>query len=82
MEWGLAKTRVLAGLPDRPDIPGSGEFWHPADCTGDTGAASGILDCIWGMDAIQKGYGGGHQVLVWGASEGPLRAGAIIANRT
>jgi 3-oxoacyl-[acyl-carrier-protein] synthase-1 len=81
MEWGLAKIRVFAGLPNRLDVPGSGEFWHPADCTGDTGAASGILDCIWGMDAIEKGYGGGGQVLVWGASDGPLRAGAVIANR-
>jgi 3-oxoacyl-[acyl-carrier-protein] synthase-1 len=82
MEWGLARIRVFAGLGDRPEIPGSGEFWHPADCTGDTGAASGILDCIWGMDAIQKGYGGGGKVLVWGASDGPLRAAAILSQQT
>ncbi len=79
LEWGLAMTRALGGLPHRPDVRGSGDFWHPADCTGDTGAASGILGCIWAMDAMEKGYGGGDQVLVWGASTGPLRVAAVLA---
>jgi 3-oxoacyl-[acyl-carrier-protein] synthase-1 len=79
LEWGLAMTRALSGLAHRPDVPGSGDFWHPADCTGDTGAASGILGSIWAMDAMAKEYGGGDQVLVWGASEGPLRAAVVLA---
>lgn len=79
LEWGLAMTRTFGDLAIDPDVPGSGDFWHPADCTGDSGAASGIVNCIWAMDAMRKGYGGGGEVLVWGASDGPLRSAAVLA---
>ena len=78
LEWGLAMTRVLAGLANDPASPGSGDFWHPADCTGDTGAASGILSCIWATDAMRRGYGGNGPSMVWGASEGSLRGAALL----
>jgi 3-oxoacyl-[acyl-carrier-protein] synthase-1 len=79
LEWLLAYPRSLGDLPWRYDLPTCGEFWHPADCLGDTGAASGALDCVWAVEALRKGYALTERVLVWGASEGRLRAAAILA---
>jgi len=78
LEWGFAMTRVFAGLQADPESPASGDFWHPADCIGDTGAASGIVNIAWGTDAMLRGYGGGGATLVWGASDGSLRSAAAL----
>lgn len=80
LEWGMALTRVFGNLHEKPDAPTSGEFWHPADCIGDTGAASGILNCIWAVESLRKGYALVNQVLVWGASENRLRAAVMVSN--
>ncbi|HWN97490.1 MAG TPA: beta-ketoacyl synthase N-terminal-like domain-containing protein, partial [Methylomirabilota bacterium] len=79
LEWLLAFPRSFVNLQWRQDLATSGEFWHPADCVGDTGAASGIVDCIWAIEAMRKGYALTDRVLVWGASEGKRRAAAILA---
>lgn len=79
LEWLLAYPRSLGDLKWRYDLPTCGEFWHPADCLGDTGAASGMVDCVWAVEALRKGYALTERVLVWGASEGRLRAAAILA---
>jgi 3-oxoacyl-[acyl-carrier-protein] synthase-1 len=73
MEWGLASLRTLG------DIHGNIDIWHPADCTGDVGAASGVLNVAWGVTALQKGYARAERVLVWGASDGRSRAAAVLA---
>ena len=78
LEWGLVFSRTLGDLPWRYDLPNCGQFWHPADCVGDTGAASGVLNCLWAVEALRKGYAGTERVLVWGASEGRLRAAAVL----
>jgi 3-oxoacyl-[acyl-carrier-protein] synthase-1 len=76
MEWGLASLRALG------DIHGDMDIWHPADCTGDVGAASGLLNLAWGATALQKGYARADRVLVWGASDGRSRASAVLAPYT
>ncbi len=81
LEWGLASTRVFGNLSKRAEAPVSGEFWHPADCIGDTGAASGILDCIWAVEVIRKQYARLNQVVVWGASDGRLRAAVLLTGQ-
>ncbi len=71
-EWTMAELRAFARLPgDKP-------IWHHADCTGDPGAASGALDLVWAVSAFAKDYAGNDTALVWGASDGPLRAAALL----
>jgi 3-oxoacyl-[acyl-carrier-protein] synthase-1 len=78
LEWMLALIRALGDLRWK-DAPPLDEFWHPADCTGDTGAASGALCCVWAVEAFRKRYAGAGKALVWGASDGRLRAAAVLA---
>jgi len=73
MEWALACTRALG------DLHGSLEVWHPAECIGDAGAAAGIVDLVWASVALQRGYAPRLPALVWGASDGPVRAAAVLA---
>ncbi len=79
LEWGLANTRALGDVPVEPGGWSAADMWHPADCTGDTGAASGVLDAIWALAALRKGYARAGRALVWGASDGALRAAAVLA---
>ncbi len=72
LEWSLARLRALAG------IPGNLTLWHPADCIGDVGAASGALNAAWSVTALRKAYAGADHVLVWGASDGKARAAAAL----
>lgn len=73
MEWAMSSLRALGNLGGFNDI------WHPADCTGDTGAASGLLNIVWAVTALRKGYAHAEHVLVWGASDGKDRAAAMLA---
>lgn len=72
LEWMLAATRALG------DLHGELEVWHPADCIGDAGAAAGIVDLVWAATALHQGYAPRDQALVWGASDGGLRAAAVL----
>lgn len=78
LEWGVAYTRAFGNLHEKPDAATSGDFWHPADCIGDCGAASGLVDLAWAVEALRKKYAIVNQVLVWGASDEALRAAALI----
>lgn len=82
LEWGLASTRVFGNLHENTETPFSGQFWHPADCIGDAGAASGVVDCVWAVEVIRKQYAKLDQIVVWGASDGRLRAGAILTDQS
>jgi 3-oxoacyl-[acyl-carrier-protein] synthase-1 len=73
LEWGIVHSR-LAHLTG-----GFADTWHPADCIGDSGAASGAVDAAWAITALGKGYGPSAQALLWGASDGELRGAAMIA---
>lgn len=81
LEWGLASVRALGDLHSTPEGPASADLWHAADCTGDTGAASGALSVVWAVTALRKGYARSEFALVWGASDGPLRAAAVLTTR-
>ncbi len=72
MEWGLAATRVFG------DLEGDLDFWHPADCIGDAGAALAVLNLIWGATAMNRGYSPSERVVVWGASENGVRAAVLM----
>jgi 3-oxoacyl-[acyl-carrier-protein] synthase-1 len=78
LEWGISSVRALGHLRMRKGGPTETDVWHPADCTGDTGAASGILDAAWAVTALRKGYARTDSALVWGGSDGPLRAAALL----
>ena len=79
LEWGFAQTRALADLSWQDGGPGTGETWHPADCLGDSGAGSCAICAVWAIEAIRLRYSITKEVLLWGASDGPLRAAAIVA---
>lgn len=72
MEWTMASMRALAGHT------GDQLIWHPADCIGDPGAASGAINLVWTVAAFDKGYAPRDQALVWGASDGALRAACLL----
>lgn len=78
LEWALGSTRALGDLRWGGPESTSGETWHPADCFGDCGAASGAVDCAWAIEALEAGYARSETVLIWGASDGALRAAAIL----
>jgi 3-oxoacyl-[acyl-carrier-protein] synthase-1 len=79
MEWGLASVRALGKVGKRPGGPAETDLRHPADCIGDAGAASGLVNVVWAATAIRKGYARSDRALVWGASDGVLRAAVTLA---
>jgi|GEM_PF-1084235 len=79
-EWGFAQTRALADLSWKDEGPGTGETWHPADCLGDSGAGSCAICAVWAIEAIRLGYAITREVLLWGASDGSLRAAAFVVH--
>ena len=72
-EWSMAAIRTLGTLH------GDMSLWHPADCIGDPGAASGIVSVVWAVAAFGKRYAPAERALIWGASEGPTRGAAVLA---
>jgi len=73
LEWAMASVRTVGRLH------GDMELWHPADCIGDCGAASGALNAVWSIVSFLKGYAGADRTLVWGGSEGKPRGAAVFA---
>jgi 3-oxoacyl-[acyl-carrier-protein] synthase-1 len=71
-EWGFACLRHSAAFDDPTD------YWSPADCWGDTGAASGPLFAALACQAMARGYARGPRTLIWAASDGGLRAAAVL----
>lgn len=67
LEWALVETRTLGGL-----APGW-EMWHPADCVGDIGAATGVFHLVLALRAFARGYGGTAGTLMTAASVGGER---------
>jgi 3-oxoacyl-[acyl-carrier-protein] synthase I len=70
-EAALAALRLHAARP-RFDL------WHPADCTGEIGAAIGPLTLGVALTAAQKGYAPGPVALLHFASEGGDRAALVL----
>ncbi len=71
-EWGLMRTRLAAELCD--DIA----LVHPADCLGDVGAATGGILVGCAVAALERGYAGDSQALLWTASDDGLRASLCV----
>jgi 3-oxoacyl-[acyl-carrier-protein] synthase-1 len=72
LEWSLAEARCLDRLPE------GWRLWHPADCWGDIGAASGVAHVALAARAFARGYGGNGGILICGSSIGGERAAATV----
>ena len=66
-EFAISIPRVLGEM----EAPWA--LWHPADCIGDSGAASTILAACVGARALSHGYADTDAVLVWASSDDGLR---------
>ena len=71
-EWGFVCLRLSRNF----DNPAA--YLSPADCWGDTGAASVPLFAMLACEAAARGYSKGPRVLLWASSEGGLRGAAVL----
>jgi len=71
-EWGIVSSRNLTALPAPPVL------LHPAECTGDMGAAFGTALVALAAQGIVRGYEGAPTTLVWCADEGERRAAVLL----
>lgn len=74
-EAALALTRTLRQRKEAFDI------WHPAECTGETGATSGTAVIAAAREACLKGYAPGPKVLAHWANDSGHRAAATLEFR-
>jgi 3-oxoacyl-[acyl-carrier-protein] synthase-1 len=74
-EAALALSRTLRRRKEEFD------FWHPADCIGETGAASGTAALAVALAASRKGYAKGPSVLFHSGTDAGQRAAAILRAR-
>ncbi len=74
-EASLALTRGLRQRKEEFD------FWHPAECTGEVGAASGGAVIATAVDACRKGYAPGNRVLSHWANDAGQRAAVTLQFR-
>jgi 3-oxoacyl-[acyl-carrier-protein] synthase-1 len=72
LEWALACNPALAALP--PDF----RLWHPADCFGDIGAATGAAHLCLAVRALTRGYAVGASILVANTSDTGERAALCV----
>ena len=70
-EWGVTLVRL-------GDLFESPRLWHPADCTGDVGAASGALQLAVAARAFARGYAPGDRALLLSGSDDGARAACIV----
>jgi 3-oxoacyl-[acyl-carrier-protein] synthase-1 len=71
-EWGIVRTRLGEKLDPIAALT------HPADCLGDTGAASAGILIMYAMHAFARGYAPNSEALIWNASEDGARSALII----
>jgi 3-oxoacyl-[acyl-carrier-protein] synthase-1 len=72
LEWALASNPALVDLP--PDW----RLWHPADCFGDTGAATGAMHLCLAVRAFERNYAVGDGIVIFNASETGERASLSV----
>lgn len=63
LEWAIASNPALAGMP--PDW----RLWHPADCFGDVGAATGAMHLCLATRAFERHYAVGDAIIIFNASD-------------
>jgi 3-oxoacyl-[acyl-carrier-protein] synthase-1 len=71
-EATLALSRLLRMRKEEFDI------WHPAECTGEVGAASGVAVIAAARAACDKGYAKGRNVLAHWSNDGAQRAAVAL----
>ena len=71
-EAALALSRILRQRKEEFDI------WHPAECIGETGAASGIAILAVAAAASRKAYSPGPRILSHCANDSGRRSAAIL----
>ena len=71
-EWGLVQTRLAEGLAAETSVQ------HPADCIGDTGAASGGVLIACATEAFRRKYQRDCVATLWTASDGRARAALLV----
>lgn len=74
-EAALALSRVLRVRKEEFDI------WHPAECTGETGAASGVTVIAAAKSACEKGYTKGPNVITHWSNDSGQRAAVALQHR-
>jgi 3-oxoacyl-[acyl-carrier-protein] synthase-1 len=75
-EATLALSRTLRQRKETFDI------WHPAECTGEAGAASGVAVIAAAREACFKGYAPGPNVLTHWANDAGQRAAVTLEFRS
>jgi 3-oxoacyl-[acyl-carrier-protein] synthase-1 len=75
-EWGFVCLRLSQHFDDPT------AYLSPADCWGDTGAASSPLFAMLACQAAARGYAKGPHTLVWASSEGGLRGAAVLETQS
>lgn len=68
LEWAMVAARSLA------HIAPEGRPWHPADCTGDLGAATGPAFLCLAARAFRRGYAVGDAIPICTSSDTGARA--------
>lgn len=71
-EWGLSRVRLGKLFADHVAL------WHPADCIGDVGVASGGVLLAMVIRALQHGYAPSSQCLVWSSDDQGTRAAVLV----
>ena len=74
-EASLALTRLMRQGKEVFDI------WHPAECTGEAGAASGVALIATAREACLKGYAPGPNILAHWANDAGHRAAVTLEFR-
>lgn len=71
-EWGIVRTRLGEKIEPIVDLV------HPADCLGDTGAASMGMLIAYALHAFGRGYAPAKEALIWNASDDGARSAIIL----
>ena len=71
-EAALALSRTLRNRRTEMDI------WHPAESTGESGAAAGLCAFVVADDACRKGYARGRRILVHLGTDAGARAAVTL----
>lgn len=73
-EWGNTRARL------HRELGGLKHVWHPADCLGDVGAATGPALMAVAATALKRGYAPDERALLWAASDDGARAALVMTS--
>ena len=75
LEWSYAEIRAFAGFDVERKV------WHPADCIGDTGSASGAVSLIYGIASMLAGLPDSEMMLVFSSADDGQRGSVLVLNQ-